>query len=198
MHKKHIRERIKRILESYDGPTIERTSERIRERLYASSWWKEADTILLYLCFRTEVITDHLVEAAISQGKQVGAPRVEGEQIRFYSIRSITDDCELSSMGIREPCAGSPPLDPIVLKGKRVLAIVPGRAFDRNGNRIGWGGGYYDRWIRSARSETELQFTAVALCFHDQVLSDLPSGPSDEPVDAVITERETISWEGRP
>jgi 5-formyltetrahydrofolate cyclo-ligase len=191
--KKIIRDQIKRVLESYDRSAIEQASEVMRKRLCAGPWWREADVVLLYLSFRKEVITDPLVGAAIREGKEVGAPRVEGGTIRFYSITSIDDDCQLGGMGIREPRPGAAPIGLDALEGKRVLAIVPGRAFDRSRNRIGWGGGYYDRWIRIARSAVDTSLTAVALCFHDQLLAEIPHGPDDEPVDVIITEREVIS-----
>jgi 5-formyltetrahydrofolate cyclo-ligase len=191
--KKIVRKKIKHVLEGYDSDAIARISDTLRRRLSAGSWWKEAEVVLLYLSFRKEVITDPLVKIAIREGKEVGIPRVEGDEIRFYAIASIEADCELSEMGIREPRGDAMPIGLLEMKGKRVLAIVPGRAFDRAKNRIGWGGGYYDRWIRDTRAAENLRLTAVALCFHDQLLDEVPHGPADEPVDVIITESEILS-----
>jgi 5-formyltetrahydrofolate cyclo-ligase len=192
MKKKDIRDKIKRVLETYDGSAIERASDAIRNRLCASAWWKEAEVVLLYLSFRKEVITDPLLGNAIREGKVVGVPRVEGRDIRFCAIRSIASDCTLGRMGIREPRADAAPIGMKMLEGRRVLAVIPGRAFDRSKNRIGWGGGYYDRWIASVRAARNIRLTAVALCLHDQLLEAIPHGPADQPVDVVVTERETI------
>ena len=150
----------------------------------------EADGVFTYLSFGAEVDTRELIERAWSLGKTVALPRVVPgtRQMRWYAVDSL--DClERSSFGVEEP-----PADPAREVTPRdfhtPVALVPGLAFDREGYRLGYGGGYYDRFLSAARAcGGPGTFAAVGLAHGCQVLDAAVlasvEGPWDEPVDAL-------------
>ncbi len=157
--------------------------------LFTMPLWEEAGIILTYLAFGQEVITDSIITTAFSGKKRVGIPRIRGRQMDFHFIPTREIIFELNSYGIREPKFDWPMLNLPELIAEKVLVIVPGLAFDRNKNRIGRAGGYYDRWLHRARGIDGIDLTAVALCFHEQLLDHVPHDIKDEPVDAVLTDK---------
>lgn len=133
-------------------------------------------TMLAYRPIRSEVDIRPAVEWAWSRGWTVAFPRVEGEELKAVAAANW-GDFRPGAFGIPEP--EGPPLDPAVLD----VILVPGVAFDRRGNRLGYGRGYYDRFLRSA---TGARLAGVA--FSGQWLERLPVDPHDVPVQYIITE----------
>lgn len=123
-----------------------------------------------------EVGTDAIIEELLAQGKRVYLPRVEGDAIRFYRIRSLSG-LILSAFGIREP----QPIEPIDAKEAEVI-VCPGLAFDKAGNRLGYGGGYYDRYLKDCPAKR------IGICFKEQLVEAIPCKENDVPMDAVITD----------
>ena len=123
-----------------------------------------------------EVGTDAIIEELLAQGKRVYLPRVEGDAIRFYRIRSLSG-LKLSAFGIREP----QPIEPIDPKEAEVI-VCPGLAFDKAGNRLGYGGGYYDRYLKDCPAKR------IGVCFKEQLFETIPHKENDVPMDAVITD----------
>ncbi len=137
---------------------------------------------MVYLSLPTEPDTSALVLRAWQDRKRVLAPKVSWNQRRMIpmEIRSLTDDLTVTPMGIREPVAGIP--FPISLID---LVIVPGVAFDEDGNRLGRGRGFYDRFL----SHAEFEGTACAFALDVQMSSTaIPMGPLDRPVDMLVTD----------
>lgn len=171
----------------------EALSGRIQERILAHPWYGEAKILLSYVSFGDEAGTDRLIRRALADGKAVFAPRVFGRgRMEFYSVND-PDDLVINAMGIPEP-------DPsreerfdtgrFSASGRRedCLVILPGLVFDRQGGRIGYGGGYYDRYLEAFSARRLL-----APAFSLQVFPRIPQEPHDIPADLVITETDIYS-----
>lgn len=189
--KREIREEVQRELAALEESHLGRASDRILDRLLSTTWWAEAEFVLTYLSTDREVSTDRMVEEACRSGKKVGVPCISGKHLIFFPVNP---DSELTRnrYGIREPFRDQLPFDVSAIRGSTVLLVVPGVAFDELRCRLGRGGGYYDRYIRLLRGEPEVALTTVGVFFHLQMRRRLPVDPWDEPLDAVITERDII------
>lgn len=139
--------------------------------------YKSCDTLYVYLSYNQEVRTKELIECARRDGKKVAAPRVEGEAIKFYYLKG-DEDIVPGFKGIPEPAEGLEPSD-----DKTALMLMPGLAFDKSGKRLGYGGGFYDRFLEKEHH------TTVALCFDFQLVDSVPTEEYDLPVDLVIVSR---------
>lgn len=140
-----------------------------------------ARTVMLFWSFGSEVPTGSLIERLHARGVVVALPRIEGGGLVPVPY-APGDPTTTTTFGAQEPVADAR-LDPSTID----VVAVPGVAFDREGRRIGYGGGYYDRFLRGLPAFT------VALVFGLQVVDqDLPAGRFDLPVDAIVTEDETI------
>ena len=154
----------------------------IVDRVGALSEARDAVSVMAFWSFGSEVETAPLIERLLAEGKTVALPRIEGSDIvpvAFVAGGATTG----TSFGAREP-EGGRVLDPSELD----LVIVPGVAFDRSGNRVGYGAGYYDRFLRRTRAGVP----AVAIAFALQVVPEVPAGRGDRRVDAILTEAEVI------
>ncbi len=158
--------------------------ERITKRLLAHFCYREAENILCYVSYGTECDTFALIQTALAQGRRVFCPRVEGKEMNFYRI----DSPEALHPGyhrILEPLGDTKPYGP---DAERTLAIVPGCVFDRDGHRIGYGGGYYDRYF--GRIPREKRPFLAGLCYACQITDRILPLAHDIPMDVVLTEEE--------
>jgi len=161
---------------------------RVQQALLAESVYQQADVLMLYLAFRGEVSTDLILETALAQGKVVAAPVTLKEERRLVPLRLEGGPGELcrGAYGILEP---HPSLCRPVAPGDLDLVVVPGVAFDCRGGRLGYGGGYYDRFLRGEAAQAR----RAALAFEVQVSEGLlPLDPYDAVMDLVVTERRVI------
>jgi 5-formyltetrahydrofolate cyclo-ligase len=155
--------------------------ERVAARFLALPEVGRAGTIMLFWSFGSEVPTGPLIDRLHEREVAVVLPRIEDADL--VPLRYVPGDpTTTTSFGAREPEVG------VRLAPSSIdVVAVPGVAFDRRGRRIGYGGGYYDRFLR------DLSAFTVGLAFGLQVRhEDLPSGRFDMPVDAIVTEDETI------
>ena len=174
--------------------------ERIRSVLIALPWYRNAGRLLLYVSYGNEVPTRWLMEEALAAGKQVFCPRVEGAgSMSFYRIDG-PEELSPGFRGIPEPPAQEwrkYRIQPLT-EGKSDLIVMPGAAFDRNLGRLGYGGGYYDRFLRaleeagSTRLCAGKAFRKIAVGFSCQILDALAQEPEDVRPDLIVTEREII------
>jgi 5-formyltetrahydrofolate cyclo-ligase len=163
-------------------PTRAAASLAIAERVVALPEAGEAVSVMLFWSFGSEVDTAPLIERWTAQGTTVALPRIEGSDVvpvAFVPGAAMRE----ASFGAMEPAEGRV-LDPSELD----LVVVPGVAFDRTGNRVGYGAGYYDRFLRRTREGVP----AVAIAFALQVVPEVPAGRTDRRVDAIVTEAEVI------
>ncbi len=148
--------------------------------------YQQAETVLLYVSFRSEVGTFNLIEHALKQGKQVAVPKVfrEARRLRLYRITSM-DELVEGYHGIYEPPVNAGrELD----TGSIDVIAVPGVAFDASGCRVGYGGGYYDRLLKTVPLKT----TRVALAYKTQMMESVPIEPHDQRVNKIVTENGII------
>jgi 5-formyltetrahydrofolate cyclo-ligase len=127
------------------------------------------------------VDTTTIALRAWGDSKRVLAPQVSWEQKRMLpiEIRSLTDDVRRDAMGLREPIDGPP-----IPVGEIDLVIVPGLGFDEQGNRLGRGRGFYDRFLL----HRDFRAKACALAFEDQVVAEVPIDENDAKMDLLVTD----------
>lgn len=157
-------------------------SEHITQQIVALEAWKNARVVLVYLNFGSEFITDELIRQAAAAGKQLALPRVE-RATRRLAIHAVTDtvkDVEAGVWGIREPRAGQP----LLALDSIDFVLLPGVGFTPRGERLGYGGGFYDRLLERFAQRPPLVAAAYAL----QIRAQLPLDQHDRGVDLVVTE----------
>ncbi len=180
----------KELLEKRDAipPEVRRVKNRlISERLLSLDEIRNAGTIFLFASFRSEVDTLGVVDRLLGEGKRIALPVVERERhsLLLYEIRDL-GELTRGFMGIPEPS---------VRTGERLLsindvdvAVIPGAGFDHKGNRIGYGGGYYDILLAGLQRHIPV----IAPAFEEQVTDSVPSEPHDVKVDIIVTDRRLI------
>lgn len=147
--------------------------------------------LLAYLPFRSEPDLSLLLQWSWAEGIPLAVPRTEAEGRRLEPcLITSVDDVEVSGpWGIREPKPGCTPLagtDPIG------CIVIPGLAFDADKGRLGYGGGYYDRYLRRLEERDGKLPLTIALAFDDQLVAQVPMEEHDYRVDMIITESTTI------
>lgn len=193
--------------------------KKIRERILAHPAYREAQAILAYASYRSEADTTALIRQALADGKAVFAPKVFGEEMEFWQIAS-PGDLRSGYQGIPEPVerisfpewmrhieddgeqAGSQDQGKIRYP---VMMWMPGAVFDRERHRIGYGKGFYDRYLHrlyardreSFREKNRMVLTTAALAYDFQVVDKLPWEAHDVKPDMVITEAGIVG-EGKP
>ena len=184
--KRNIR---KQVAERRKGLSPERVSELsglVSARVMELDEWKAAQRIFIYMSFGAEAETGALIRAAWREGKIVAVPRCEGKEMRFYPIRDFSGLVS-GPFGILEP--GPECTREIVPdnKGEESLMIMPGVAFDGMKHRIGYGGGYYDRYL-----EKYPRVRTLAVGFEFQIFEELPWEPTDICPQGIVTEARVI------
>jgi 5-formyltetrahydrofolate cyclo-ligase len=166
----------------------EALSARIWDKLYALDEYKVAFNILVYVSIGSEPNTNPLITRALSDGKKVFCPKIIGEEIKFFRIESLSDLAPAGVYDIPEPTAGEDPDFE-----KNTIIIVPALAVDKKGYRLGYGGGFYDRYLQK-RKETVKSHKKFLICgiFSSFATKSLPISDYDIPIDMIITEQEII------
>ena len=175
MDKAALRKQIREQKRAMTEAEIISASEKLGELFAACDAYKAAKTIYGYLPYNQEVRTVPMLERALQEGKRVAVPKVYGEEMKFIYIENLSA-VEKGYAGIPEPVADEPVAD-----DPTALVLMPGLAFDPEGHRIGYGGGFYDRFLAE-----EPNHPTVALCYGFQVLPKLETEEFDIPVDVVL------------
>jgi 5-formyltetrahydrofolate cyclo-ligase len=167
---------------------VRRAKDRlICERLLSLDEVKDAHVLFFFASFRSEVDTIGPMKSLLAGGKRLVLSRVDRENhlLHLYEIKSV-DELAPGYMGIPEPS---------ILSGERTAAandidavVIPGAGFDEAGNRIGYGGGYYDRLLSSIRKEVSV----VAPAYEEQIVGSVPVEPHDIRVGTIVTDRRVI------
>jgi 5-formyltetrahydrofolate cyclo-ligase len=179
--KRRVRNAVRAQRDAVPSDVQKDRAERVVDRFLDLPEVRRARTVMLFSSFGSEVPTGSLIERLHTRGVMVALPRIEGTALVPIPY-APGDPTTTTTFGAEEPVGGIP-LDPSSID----VVGVPGVAFDRGGRRIGYGGGYYDRFLRGLPAFT------VGLAFGLQVLDeDIPAGRFDLPVDAIVTEEETI------
>ena len=175
MDKKELRSRIRAQKRAMSEAEIAQKSERLGQLFAASSLYRQAKTIYGYLPYNQEVRTVPMLERALRDGKRVAVPKVVGEEMIFIYLDDL-NAVEKGYAGIPEPIANGPVAD-----DPHALVLMPGLAFDPLGHRIGYGGGFYDRFLAA-----QPEHPTLALCYDFQLLPHLETDSFDIPVDCVL------------
>ena len=134
------------------------------------------ESVFLYLSYSHEADTDKLLNALLKQGKTVYCPRVEGKEMKAV----LYGELALSARGIREPLGDA-------FDGDIDVAVVPLMAADEKGNRLGYGGGYYDKYL-SAHPKT----IKIGYCYEEQIVREIPVEDNDIPLTMIVTDKRII------
>lgn len=179
----------KEILAFRDSMDIEEViakSDEIKNKLISTTMYTEANHIFSFLSFNKEVRTKPIIDDCLQKGKQVYIPLCN-MKIREIILCHMEgwDGLRSNRMGILEPTKES-----IKIADRKILdlAIVPGAVFDREGNRIGYGAGFYDKFFSSLKKN----IIKIALCYSFQVVDHIIPDAHDVPMDYIITEKEII------
>ena len=175
MDKKALRKQIREQKRAMTEAQIARKSEALGVRVAASRQYQEAKTIYFYLPYNQEVRTVPMLEKALADGKQVAVPKVYGEEMKFILLTDL-NRVEKGYASILEPIDDGPVAD-----DPTALVLMPGLAFDSQGHRMGYGGGFYDKFLAAQPGHP-----TVALCYEFQMLPQLPCESHDIPVDLVL------------
>lgn len=196
MTKEELRIHIKNKRNSLTPQEFLRQNTELRSRLYASEEYRSCKLIFSYLSFGSEADTWEIVKAALSgkygSKKQVFLPRVEGKQMNFYEVTEL-NSLKKSKFGVPEPDEShQKPFDLSGKEGKAsgdILMLMPGLAFDPTGNRVGYGAGYYDRYLMGNNKDS---FRKLALAYDFQIIDRIPAESFDVKVDSIITPERSI------
>ena len=160
--------------DALDAKDAARRSKSVQEFLLNSKEFKSAKVVGAYHAFGSEVRTDLIIERARALAKTIALPSVEGESLAFYELSSGKYLVK-GRFGIMEPL----PYGPV---DRMDLLVVPGVAFDKKGYRLGYGKGYYDKFLAKKK------VTSIGLGYSFQLLESLPRGKYDKRLDAIATE----------
>jgi 5-formyltetrahydrofolate cyclo-ligase len=191
MNKAEMRAAMKRSLSGIDAADLAVRSAMVAQRLALTEAWSRADTVLCFLSMPHEMDTAAVISGAHARGKTVAVPCIQGDDIRFVILPPAAGRLPLDAWGIPVPDPAWLPLD--LTRAAFLLVAVPGLAFDRQGNRLGRGKGYYDRFLAGAR-RTAGNLTALGVCLSEQLVDVVPHGDRDQRLDGAVTEREVIHF----
>ena len=175
MDKKALRSAIRAQKRAMTEEEIQLRSQKLGEKFLASDAYRNAKTIYGYLPYNQEVRTTPMLAQALKDGKRVAVPKVYGEEMKFIYLEDLSQ-VEKGYCGIPEPIADGP-----IARDPSALVLMPGLAFDALGHRIGYGGGFYDRYLAA-----EPGHPTLALCYDFQLLPHLDTEEFDIPVDTVL------------
>lgn len=175
MDKTELRREIRARKRAMTEAEIEERSAKLAQLFFASRAYQNAKTIYGYLPYNQEVRTVPMLERALKDGKKVAVPKVYGEEMKFLYLDDLTAVAK-GYAGIPEPIADEP-----VAHDETALVLMPGLAFDPQGHRIGYGGGFYDKFLAA-----EPNHPTLALCYEFQMLPKLDVEDHDIPVDMVL------------
>lgn len=175
MQKNELRAMIRAKKRAMTPEQIRIASHDLANQLFDTDLYKNARSLYAYLSYNQEVRTNEIILRALSDGKTVAVPKVYGEEMRFLILTDLTQVAKGYS-GIPEPVYDQP-----VACDPSALVLMPGLAFDPQGHRIGYGGGFYDRFLAQ-----EPGHPTVALCYGFQMQEHLETEEFDIPADLVL------------
>ena len=183
--KQEIREQIRKLRAGIGADEWQLATEIIAGKVIASDSFREATDLFCYMDFDGEVGTELIIDEAWRLGKDIWLPRVSGGEMEFYLVESEKEIVQ-GTFGILEPSG-----EGIKAPGEDGLVIVPGIAFDSKGNRIGYGKGFYDRYLKA-----HPHLVRLGIAFDIQLVEKIPAQECDCRMDMVFTEKSHINRNG--
>ena len=175
MDKKALRRAIRARKSAMTQAQIEAASAELAAKLFDHPAYRRAKALYGYLSYNQEVRTAAILERAQRDGKRVAVPKVYGDEMKFLWLDDLAA-VALGAYNIPEPVADGPVAD-----DPAALVLMPGLAFDRAGHRMGYGGGFYDKYLSAHPGHP-----TIALCYGFQMLPHLEAEDHDIPADFVI------------
>lgn len=179
MDKKELRKKYTKVRAEVEDK--EGKDKLIRKNLRELDIYKKAKSVFVFISYRSEVDTRGIIEDILADGKKLLVPLVKGSEMIAVEVKGI-DDLEPNKMGILEPKSGDEVTDVD-------LTITPGLAFDKDGYRLGYGGGYYDKFF--AKVDT----IRMGIGYSDQYVESLVHEDYDKPLEYLLTEEGLIEFE---
>lgn len=181
LFKKNLRTKFRALRENLDKDKKQLMDEKILKNISILNIYKSSRVVFTYVSKNIEVDTHSLMEKCWKNNKKVAVPKCipETRSMEFYIVNSF-EDLEKSTFGLMEP---------ITEKCEKVtdfsegLCVVPGFCFDNEGFRLGYGYGYYDRFLQNFKGST------LGICYANCIIPKLPHGRFDRPVDILLTDR---------
>jgi len=190
MDKAELRRELLNLLLSITTEQRNEKSRKACRNLISSEQFQEASTVMMFVSLPHEVDTSEAILHAWQRGKTVAVPKVSWQQRHMIAVKinSLETGFSTSSSGLRNPTAGVPvPFEDID------LVVTPALAFDKEGNRLGRGGCYYDRFFANA----ELKATRCGFGFAEQLIDSIPIADHDEAVDMLVTDEQVTYFDNR-
>lgn len=181
MDKKELRKKYTKIRGEIQNR--DEKNQKIRENLKNLEIYKKARSVFIFISYKSEVDTKKIIDGILEDGKKLLVPLVKGPEMIAVEVKGI-EDLKANKMGILEPKSGEEVLDVD-------LTITPGLAFDREGYRLGYGGGYYDKFF--AKVET----IRMGIAYSDQFVEKVIHEDYDEPLDYLLTDESLIEFDQR-
>lgn len=158
--------------------TKDTADEKIAARLFSLSEYRLCDVLLTYASLKSEVSTKKIIDTALYDRKTVALPKTMAHGIMSFLCIDNTSDLLSGAYGIAEPREDCKPF-----KGGNAICIIPALAYAKSGHRLGYGGGYYDRYLQNFSG------IKIGLCYDELLVPKLPYDSYDIAVDMIITER---------
>lgn len=183
MNKKDVRRAVLKERAKLSPEVHETYSTKIMELVASTTYYKNAGTIMCFVSFGSEMDTSMIINKALEDGKRVAVPIAVHETKELIpSVIASMDELEPGYFNILTPKSEFiRPIEPNEID----LVLVPGVAFDHHGYRVGYGGGFYDRFLTRIRKDTK----KIAIGFSLQILDQVPRESFDLPVDMIISEK---------
>src|SRR5471030_193653 len=177
--KSALRKQIHTVLQKISPAARGAASAQICARLKEQEFWTEAASVLFFAPLPSEADLWHLLEETLAAGKTVALPRFDAAEQSYVACRvqNLRGEIVTGHFGVREPHPGCVEI-PL---GRLDLVLVPGMAFDLNGNRLGRGRGFYDRLLPETRK------LKCGVAFDEQIVAEVPVGTLDVPMDFILT-----------
>lgn len=179
--KKNLRREIKSRIEYLEDSYCQKASEIICDRVIAEPAYQTAETVFCFVGTKGEPDTAKILQDALESGKRVGVPLCISDGVmEVRQIEDLTKDLKPGVFGILEPSPGLP-----IIKADEIdFAVLPCVTCDHQGNRLGHGKGYYDRFLKGTK------FPTCMICFEKLISGNIPMDDHDQKADSVITDAE--------
>lgn len=176
MDKSQIRSEIKKKKRNLTLEEIQLNSRQVALKLYQQQCYRDMSLVYTYVSYNQEIDTKQIISHSLSCGKKVAVPKVIGEEIAFFFIEHM-EELKVGYQGILEPPANKR------ADGEKGLMLLPGLAFDREYNRLGYGGGFYDRYLERYADAVY----KIALGYDFQLIQKIETEEYDKKVDCILT-----------
>lgn len=190
MSKSEIRSKLLAIRNNMSAEEKSISDNKLQDMLYSTMSYQSCNNLFSFVSFKSEVDTHEIIRHSLVEGKKTYIPRVEPQGMEFYHIQNL-DGLILSKFGVPEPKQDNNTMfsNVNIINNSKESAIInlmllPGLAFDYKGNRIGYGAGYYDKYLQSYK---QIRFMKAALAYDFQVIDNIDAEEHDIRVDMIIT-----------